>query len=115
MTQRTNTQLRHFEFEVTEGRAAEDGIPVVISSDAVVEVSDGPEVLIHTRDAIDLQRAPLPIIATHRSGQVNVGVVDGLSVEGGRLRGTARFGSRPEAAGYREDVMNKIIRSVSVG
>jgi len=114
MTERTNTQTRTFAFDV-EGRAADDAIPVVVSSDAVVEVSDGPEVLVHSAEAIDLQRAPLPIIATHRSGQVNVGIVDSLVISGGKLRGMARFGTRPEAADYRSDVLNRIIRSVSVG
>ena len=111
---RSTQIIRTFTLEV-EGRAAGDAIPVVLSSDAVVDVSDGPEILVHSRDAIDLQRAPLPIIATHKGGQVNVGVIDDLAIAGGRLRGMARFGSRPEAAGYREDVQNRIIRSVSVG
>lgn len=114
MTDPTRTQIRTFAFDV-EGRAADDAIPVVISSDAVVEVADGPEVLVHSVDAIDLQRAPLPIIATHRSGQVNVGIIDDLVPRGGKLHGTARFGERQEAAEYRRDVVNKIIRSVSVG
>jgi len=115
MAERNGIQLRHFEFDV-EGRAAgEETIPVVISSDAVVDVADGPEILVHTADAIDLQRAPLPIIATHRGGQVNVGIIDNLTISNGRLRGTARFGSRAEAEGYKTDVLNRIIRSVSVG
>jgi HK97 family phage major capsid protein len=111
---RETQQTRTFTFEPCE-RGMDDGIPVVVSSDAAVDMHDGPEILVHSDDAIDLQRAPLPIIATHRSGQVNVGIVDSLSVVGGQLRGIAKFGSRPEAAGYREDVQNKIIRSVSVG
>jgi len=114
MTDRTATQIRTFTFEI-EGRALDDAVPVVVSTDSVVEVADGPEILVHEPAAIDLQRAPLPIIATHRSGQVNVGVIDSLAISGGALRGMARFGSRPEAAGYREDVHNRIIRSVSVG
>lgn len=113
-TERTQAQTRLLTFEL-EGRANDDSIPVVVSSDAVVEVSDGPEVLVHTASAIDLQRAPLPIIATHRGGQVNVGIVDDLAIVDGRLRGMARFGSRQEAAEYKADVLNKIIRSVSVG
>ncbi len=112
--QRTQTQTRALLFDL-QGRESDDAIPVVVSSDAVVEVSDGPEVLVHSADAIDLQRAPLPIIASHRGGQVNVGVVDQLSIEGGQLRGMARFGTRQEAAEYRADVLNRIIRSVSVG
>jgi hypothetical protein len=112
--ERTQAQTRLLTFEI-EGRASDDAIPVVVSSDAVVEVSDGPEVLVHSVEAIDLQRAPLPIIATHRGGQVNVGLVDELRVVNGQLRGMARFGVRQEAADYRADVLNRIIRSVSVG
>jgi HK97 family phage major capsid protein len=114
MSQPSSTQVRHFVFDL-EHRSSDDAIPVVVSSDSVVEVSDGPEILVHTADAIDLRRAPLPIIATHRGGQVNVGIVDGLQIEGGRLRGMARFGVRQEATEYRTDVLNQIIRSVSVG
>jgi len=114
MTERSNTQIRTFEFLVEE-RAADGGIPVVVSSEAVVEMSDGPEILVHSAEAIDLQRAPLPIIATHRSGQVNVGVVEDLTIANGLMRGMARFGTRQEAVEYRDDVLNRIIRSVSVG
>lgn len=114
MTEKQASQTRTVLFEI-EGRASDDAIPVVVSTDAVVEVSDGPEILVHSSDAIDLQRAPLPIIATHKSGQVSVGVVDELQIAGGQMRGIARFGERPEAAGYRADVLNRTIRGVSVG
>jgi HK97 family phage major capsid protein len=107
-------QTRTFAFEIGE-RGLDDAFPVVISSDAPVGMSDGPEILVHTPEAIDLQRAPLPIIATHRGNQVNVGIVNDIHPSCGLLRGMARFGSRPEAAGYRDDVANRIIRSVSVG
>ena len=113
---RASAQMRIVEFDLASRSAADgDGIPVVISTDAVVETRDGPEILVHASDAIDLSRAPLPIIATHRDGQVNVGIVDGLVPNGSLLRGMARFGARPEAAGYRDDVLRGIIRSVSVG
>jgi HK97 family phage major capsid protein len=105
---------RFFEFDVG-ARASDDAIPVIVSSDAVVDVGGVPEVLIHSADAIDLCRAPLPIIATHARGQVNVGVVDGLHIAGGKLRGMARFGERTEAAEYKRDVLNRTIRSVSAG
>lgn len=107
--------VRPFTFDLAARAAGDDGIPVVISTDAVVSMPDGDEILVHTAEAVDLQRAPLPIIATHARGQVNVGVVDGLRVAGGQLRGTARFGTRPEAAGYRDDVLGGVIRSVSAG
>src|SRR5512135_1555502 len=78
-------QTRVLSFDLEAREASDDGIPVVVSSDAVVEVADGPEILVHSPDAIDLQRAPLPIIATHRGGQVNVGIVDSLAIVGGQL------------------------------
>ena len=111
---RTNTQTRTIEFDV-EHRASDDAIPVVISSDAIVDMPDGPEILVHTPDAVDLSRAPLPIIATHRGGQVNVGIIEDISVSNGRMRGQARFGERSEAVEYKRDVLNRTIRSVSVG
>jgi HK97 family phage major capsid protein len=114
---RTATQVRTFAFELGDlaGRSADAAIPIVVSSDAVVDMPDGPELLVHTADAIDLSRAPLPIIATHRGGQVNIGIVESLAPVGGKLRGLARFGTRQEAADYRADVVAGIIRSVSVG
>ena len=114
MTDRTNVQTRGLIFEV-EGRAADGSIPVVVSTDAVVEVSDGPEILVHTAESVDLQRAPLPIIATHTGNQVNVGVVDGLHTSNGQLRGMAKFGVRQEAREYEADVLGRVIRSVSAG
>lgn len=107
------TASRSLTFE----RAAPDAteIPVVVSTDDVVTVADGPEVLVHSADAIDLSRAPLPIIVTHKANQLNVGLVDRLVIDGGRLRGMATFGERQEAREYRTDVLNGIIRSVSVG
>lgn len=111
---RQQEQNRLLSFD-PKGRASDDAIPVVVSSDAIVEVADGPEILMHDPAAIDLRRAPLPIIVTHRGGQINVGIVDGLTPVGGKLRGLARFGTRPEAAGYRDDVLNGTIPAVSVG
>jgi HK97 family phage major capsid protein len=112
--ERESLQTRTITFRADE-RLNDGRIPVVVSSDAVVTVSDGPEVLVHEPDAVDLTRAPLPIIATHRSGQMNVGVVEDLRLAGGELRGFARFGERQEAVEIRKDVENKILRSVSAG
>jgi HK97 family phage major capsid protein len=111
---RLDTLNRELTFDL-EGRESDDAIPVVVSSDAVVEVMDGPEILVHSREAVDLSRAPLPIIATHSGGQINVGIVDGLRIDGGLMRGVAKFGARQEAREYKSDVLGGIIRSVSVG
>jgi HK97 family phage major capsid protein len=114
MTQRIATQTRTVNFS-QDGFSDDGRIPVVISTDAIVDVADGPEILVHTIDAVDLTRAPIPIIATHRSNQMNVGVVEDIQLVNGQQRGMARFGSRVEAQEIANDVANKILRSVSVG
>jgi HK97 family phage major capsid protein len=115
MSERKSELERVVTFDLEARAEGSETIPVVISSDAVVMVEDGPEILVHTREAIDLRRAPLPIIATHGRGQVNVGRIDNIRIEGGRMRGDARFGERDEAAGYKKDVLSGVISSVSVG
>lgn len=108
---RTSKQVRVAQFaEEENGR-----IPVVISTSDVVRVMDGDEILVHEAGAVDLRRAPLPIIVTHRDNQINVGIVEDLQISGGKGRGFAVFGEREEAKQYEIDVRNQIIRSVSVG
>ena len=115
MTQVPAVQTREVLFDLYAVRAAgDDGIPCTVSTDNVVMTDEGPEILVHAPEAIDMERAPLPITVTHAGGQVNVGVVDKLRTVNGALRGVARFGTRPEAAGYRDDVLNGTLRSVSV-
>jgi HK97 family phage major capsid protein len=109
-----NVQMREARFDGV-ARDESGRFPVVISSDAVVDVGDIPEILDHSPQAVDLSRAPLPIIVTHRGGQINVGIVEDLAPSGGKMRGFARFGERPEAVGYAADVASGVIRSVSVG
>jgi HK97 family phage major capsid protein len=113
--ERESFQVRALEFDLSTRAADSETIPVVVSSDAVVDVADGPEILVHAREAVDLTRAPLPIIATHNGNQINVGVVENIRLEAGFMKGDARFGERREAAEYRRDVENGTIRSVSAG
>jgi HK97 family phage major capsid protein len=103
-------------FDIAE-RGTDESIPVVISTETPVFMRDigGDEILLHKSPAIDLSRAPLPIIVTHKDNQINVGIVDGISISNGMMRGNAKFGERSEAREYKTDVTNGIIRSVSVG
>lgn len=112
--QKETRQFRTLEFRAANVDAA-GRIPVVCSTDAVVTVSDGPEVLVHEPAAVDMTRAPFPIIVTHQGNQINIGIVEDIAIGNGEMRGFARFGERPEAVAYARDVMNQIIRSVSVG
>ena len=91
-------------------------VPVVLSTETPVDRGDYVEVLDHSApSSIDLSRAPLPLIESHDQRQLPIGVVDGLRLEGRKLRGIARFGSSPRAQEVFQDVLDGVLRSVSVG
>jgi len=75
----------------------------------------GYEVLEHTTDAVDLSRAPLPLLVSHDGSQLNVGLVENLRIVGKRLKGLVRVGSRKEAAEVWTDVKAGILKYLSVG
>jgi len=110
----TTNAIRIMKFD-SDTAADAERIPVVCSTDAAVDMGDVAEILVHDDRAVDLSRSPLPIIATHRGNQINVGVIEDIAIHAGQMRGFARFGKRQEAADYETDVRNGTIRSVSVG
>ena len=95
-------------------------IPAVISSDSPVERVDErgigfTEILSHADGAIDLRRAPLPLIESHDSGEVNIAIVENLRSDGKKLRANIRFGKSKRAKEVLRDVRDKVIRYLSVG
>lgn len=106
------TQTRTLTLDV---RAADgDGIPAVLSTDIAVERDGYREILDHSPGAIDLSRAPLPLIESHNGQAVNIGIVDGLKPVGGKLRGLVKFGKSARARELVEDVQAGIVRSLSI-
>lgn len=95
----------------TEARTA----PLTVSTDTPVQRDGYFEVLDHAPGSVDLSRAPLPLLVSHNTKQLPVGVVEGLRVEGGKLRGVARFSNSPVARQIFDDVIRGIARGVSVG
>jgi HK97 family phage prohead protease len=89
--------------------------PATLSSDVPVDRGGYIEVLSHERGAINLSRAPLPLLESHDSTRLNVGHVEDLRVEGGKLRGRVKFGSSARAKEIAADVRGRIVRSLSVG
>lgn len=75
----------------------------------------GDEVLTHTPDAVDLSRAPLPLITAHDHQTIPVGIVEGLRIVGNKLRGTLRFGTSERASELWADVKAGIVRNLSIG
>jgi len=90
-------------------------IEASLSSEYPVQRARGKEVLAHDPAAVDLSRAPLPLIVGHDPADLPVGIVEGLRVEGGRLRGSLRFGESARAQEVYADVKAGILRSLSIG
>lgn len=75
----------------------------------------GREVLVHTPDAVDLSRSPLPLITSHNRSETPVGVVENIRIQGNKLRGTLRFGGSSRALDIWEDVKAGVLRNLSIG
>lgn len=93
--------------------------PCVISTDTPVRRSsstgDYLEILSHAPGAVDLSRAPLPVLEGHDQARVNIGVVDQLRLEGGKLRGMLCLGESQRARELAPDIEARIVRGLSVG
>ena len=98
-----------------EAKQGTDLIPCVVSSDTPLRRGDYTEVLVHTPAAIDLSRAPLPLIIQHDTGNLNVGLIEQLTIVGGKLRGMLRMGKSEKAKEILQDIQDGIVRSLSVG
>jgi len=75
----------------------------------------GNEVLTHSLDAVDLSRAPLPLITAHDHQTIPVGIVEGFRIVSNKLRGTLRFGTSERASELWNDVKAGIVRNLSIG
>jgi HK97 family phage major capsid protein/HK97 family phage prohead protease len=95
--------------------ADDDSVPATISSEYPVPRNGYSEILSHAPGAIDLSRSPLPLIESHDSGKVNIGLVENLRVENGRLRGSVRFGKSTRGRELLADIRAGIVRNLSVG
>lgn len=109
---RHGTLTRRAEFGAAVDLAARS-VPIVVASEAPVMRDGFAEVL--SMRAVDLSRAPLPLIESHDATRVNIGIVDQLRVDGDVLRGVAIFGMSARAAELLADVQAGIVRGVSVG
>lgn len=109
------TITREFRIDGTRADEASRTVPCVISTDTPAPRRDYVEVLVHSQDAINLGRAPLPLLSMHDHQSLPVGVVEKIRLDGNKLRGVARFGSSPRAVELFQDVQEGVLRSLSVG
>lgn len=106
-------EKRIFQIEVSNIRAETRTIPASLSSEHPVKRFDGEEVLSHAPGAVDLSRAPLPLLASHNTGMLPVGVVEDLTVAAGKLKGTIRLSANED--GLWRDICDGILRNLSIG
>ncbi|MEW6415967.1 MAG: phage major capsid protein [Pseudomonadota bacterium] len=90
-------------------------IPCTLATEWAVDRGGYDEVLSCRHGDVDLTRVPLPLIVQHDHTRLNIGVIEQISVDQGRVRGLARFGSSAQAREILADVKAGIVRSLSVG
>lgn len=113
---------RTAQLEISGRREASDGLtrfPCTISSEAPVRrrsmSGEYDEVLSHDPSAVDLSRAPLPLLEGHDVSRVNVGKIEGLRFDGKRLRGTLVLGKSARAQELAADIEAGVVSGLSVG
>ncbi|MEQ1621403.1 MAG: hypothetical protein ABL919_08350 [Methylococcales bacterium] len=109
------TSFLQAEFTRSNADAESLTVPAVISSDSPVTRNGYVEILQHTQNSVDLSRFPLPLIESHDSRQVNIGIVENPQITGGKLRAVVRFGQSARAKEIFSDVQSGIVRGLSVG
>lgn len=115
--------LRQIAIKLEARRDGADGrkvYPSVLSTEVAVKRSDWQrgtfdEVLSHKASAVNLARAPLPVLVSHDRWSLPVGIVDNLRVVDGKLRGDVSFGMSEKAREIEADVAVGIIRNLSIG
>jgi HK97 family phage major capsid protein len=101
-----------------DAKPDEDRFDISISSETQVPRWFGAEVLDHSVDAVDLERARsgggLAFLADHDTGD-QVGLVESLTVSDRKLRGVVRFSRSARAQEIKRDVVDGIRPFISVG
>ena len=74
-----------------------DGFLATLSTEYAVKFGDQYEILLHSESAIELDRDPLPLVISHNTGELNIGVVERLKIVGRKLKGFIRFSKSDRA------------------
>lgn len=107
-------QFREMEVTVEDADEGENRVTVSFSSERPVERWWGVEILRHTKDAINFERAErgLPVLDSHWR---QIGIADNIRLKAKKLWGDVAFGSGQEAQDTMRDVINRIKRFTSAG
>ena len=93
-----------------------DKFEMTLSSEAPVARWFGTEILEHSADAVDMTRAKLglPFLDSHDPSR-QIGIIEGMKVEGKKLRGVVRFSRNAPAQAIKRDMQDGIRKFTSVG
>ena len=112
----SNFERQTISFDITRADTENKLIPCVLSTETPVITSFGKEVLLHTKDSVDLRRAKkngIPLLGLHKGEPV--GRIRDLEVINRKLVGTLIFSSSSRGQEFYRDVMDEIITDISVG
>lgn len=113
-TLRDTIRIREIQLDATAAVESERRIPAIISTEYPVARNDYHEVLVHRAAAIDLTRAPLPLLEMHARDRLNIGIVENIHLAGNVLRGEVVLGENDRARELWPDIASGKIRSLSV-
>ena len=107
---------RSIDFDLSRANKQDRTIPITISTENPVDTWRGPEVLIHTKEAVDFSRSGngIPLLVEHDTKNM-IGRVTDVKLKGKKLVGLAKFSRSAKAQDYYQDVVDKIITDVSIG
>lgn len=106
-------KTRTFEIDGGSIRAETRTVSASLSSEHPVKRYDGEEILSHRPGCVDLSRAPLPLLRAHDNSALPVGVVEGLTLADGKLKGVIRLSANQDAIW--QDITDGILRNLSIG
>lgn len=112
-------EVTHRRLKIEQPDTAER-ITVVLSTETPVQRVDKfgeryDEILSHAPGAVDLSRAPLPLIEAHDSKKLPVGRIENMRVEARKLRGEIVLSKSKRGQEIRQDIEDHILTAVSVG
>lgn len=109
------TGVRRMALTLAGGKRAEGTrFPATIATSNPVRRYDGDEVLLCTPEAVNLERAPLPLIESHNGNTVNIGIVENIRAVGDRVTGEVVLGSSQRAVELAADIEAGIVTGLSV-
>tara|TARA_R110002074_G_scaffold365386_1_gene539141 strand:- start:2 stop:1522 length:1521 start_codon:yes stop_codon:yes gene_type:complete len=112
-----NVHYREFELDVSRADTENKVIPASLSSETPVQRWFGDEVLVHTPEAVNLERAQgngLAMLFSHKTDEP-IGKIREVRIEGNRLVGDLHFANTTRAKEVYQMVVDRHLDSMSIG